>query len=281
MACYHPLRGWRTRSGAIALGREPPDSESVDVPCGGCTGCRKAKAKAWALRCHFEAQDHKSALFTTLTYNDDALPPTLQPTHLTGFIKRIRQTLHRSDPARRIRFFACGEYGEQFERPHYHAILYGCNENDRLAIQKNWPHGTAHTVRATTRSIAYVAGYAAKKYTQGTRVPEERVDMETGEVYTWIPPFLRMSRNPGIGANVKKHAKSWRDVAILKGKPQAVPRFLHEAWRAQATTEEIEQLANDRHELMKIYRMTKTQRAAKEQYAKAQQAQSAAKRHYG
>lgn len=68
-----------------------------------------------------ELKDHRTAVFTTLTYDEQHCPPTLDRTHLAKFLKRIRRA---AEPLR-IRFFASGEYGEKNARPHYHAILYG------------------------------------------------------------------------------------------------------------------------------------------------------------
>jgi hypothetical protein len=37
------------------------------------------------------------------------------------FFKRLRKAY----PDVKLRYFACGKYGEQFARPHYHVILFG------------------------------------------------------------------------------------------------------------------------------------------------------------
>lgn len=38
-------------------------------------------------------------------------------------MKRLRKYL---EPVK-VRFFACGEYGDNTYRPHYHLILFGCD----------------------------------------------------------------------------------------------------------------------------------------------------------
>lgn len=289
VACYHPLRAWRARNGSVKLGKEQPDSERLDLPCGGCMGCREAKAREWALRCHLELKEHKTAAFTTLTYSNEHLPPSLNKKHLQNWLKRLRDRVARSKTTEPIRFFACGEYGEQTKRPHYHAILFGLSEKDAETIQKAWPHGHAETLAANPGSINYVAGYTAKKMGdhrkgQEKRVPEghgiERVDEETGEVYhTWQPPFIQMSRKPGIGgAARKKYRQSWRSVAVVNGNTQPVPRYLHDAWKEKATLEEIEKLENEKHELLKKIRTTDQQRKAQEAIAKAKHKQKTERR---
>lgn len=230
-------------------------------------GCNDSKAREWMLRAQLEFNEHKHTAFTTLTYDDKSLPPTLNKRHLQLFLKRVRRKRQRSQAAR-IRFFACGEYGEKLGRPHYHAILFGASKEDAETIQKAWPHGHALTVDATPGAIAYVAGYTDKKRGDRRKAQEEKVDEETGEVYNYQPPFLQMSRRPGIGGDARdKYTGSWKSFAVHNGKKQPVPRFLHEAWKKQSTAEQREQLEQEKYELRKVIRQTMEQRKAAEQIA--------------
>lgn len=146
--------------------------------------------------------------------------------------------------ARPIRFFASGEYGEKRGRPHYHAILYGASIDDAQAVQDTWGFGHTKTVDVTPAAIAYVAGYTSKKigdYHKRYHERQELVDPKTGEVYHWQPPFLQMSRRPGIGWQAKhKFPNSWRLFAIHNGTPMHVPRYLHDAWKQLASPEQQE-----------------------------------------
>lgn len=242
---------------SIYIGRPPANAtattETLALPCGKCTGCRSDKARAWTLRCHLEMQQHRSATFVTLTYDDDHLPPTLSREHLQKWVKRFRKETTKVDPTRRIRFFACGEYGEHTNRAHYHAIIFGGQETDRPLVAKAWslnnrPFGRTQCDRATPHAIAYVAGYVAKKYNYiGDEVANERVDPTTGEVYTHQPPFLQMSQ--GIGGEARKHTDSWRSFAVYNGGKLAVPRYLHEAWRATATEHEKQLLREEKRQI--------------------------------
>ena len=69
-------------------------------------------------------------LFVTLTYDDDHLPEynSLNYKHFQDFMKRLRKS-HSG-----VRFYMCGEYGEDFSRPHYHALLFNCFFSDRKAF---------------------------------------------------------------------------------------------------------------------------------------------------
>ena len=275
MGCYHPLRAWRSQDGNISLAREPTDSYTLRLPCGGCLGCRTARAKEWMLRCHLELQQHQAATFTTLTYDERYLPPTLDKRHLQLFIKRLR--FHRRT-AGALRFFASGEYGEQNGRPHFHALLYGLPESEAALVQDTWQKGFTKTVAITPAAIAYVAGYAAKKIGYKREVGTERVDPETGEVYTWQPPFIQMSRRPGIGGHARRWPQSWRLYAVHNGTRMPVPRFLHEAWKAQASREEQEILMEEKQRLNTLRDTSKRELEAAEANAIARQKIQAAKR---
>nr|QXN72833.1 MAG: replication initiator protein [Microvirus sp.] len=220
----------------MVLGKEQPDSAPLALPCGGCLGCRTDKARQWALRCHLELQSHESAVFTTLTYADDQAPPTLAKSDLSGFLKRVRKALPGG-----VRFFASGEYGERTNRPHYHALLYGPSVADARRIEAAWGHGFTRTEAVTPARIAYVAGYCQKKIGYKLHA-RECVDPSTGEVFAWQPPFIQMSRRPGIGANAKRWPESWRLFGVHNGREMPVPRYLHEAWRNNATALETESL---------------------------------------
>lgn len=189
-----------------------------------------------------EFQQHPASAWTTLTYDEKHLPPTLQKRDLQLWLKRLRKEL---GSARAIRFFASGEYGEQNGRPHYHAIVYGLNAEllaTRSLIDRTWGRGQTQTVSLTPRAIAYTAGYTAKKIGFKQKSQIERVDPDTGEVYYWQAPFLQMSRRPGIGGHARQWPASWRLYAVNDGYKMPVPRFYHESWKAQATPLDLEEL---------------------------------------
>lgn len=246
MLCLHPHRGWRSTNGDVRFGGKPTEADvPIDINCGACLNCRKRDARAWALRCQLELTQHDSATFTTLTYDDLHLPPTLRKRDLQLFLKRLRKRLpsdrraaRRSPPTRPLRFFACGEYGETTSRPHYHAILYSTSDGDGHSIQEAWGLGHTHTVAVTPAAICYVAGYTNKK-TDYRDKPHERVDPTTGEVYRYQPPFRQMSQ--GIAKHAKQYTDAWKDYAIYNGVKISTPRYLHQAWKDAATPQQLEQ----------------------------------------
>lgn len=275
MGCFWPIPAYRTSGGGIDLWRQRREgSIGLRLPCGGCLGCREDYAKSWALRNFLEMRQHDRIAWTTLTYDEEHCPPTLEKQHLSKYIRSVRKRL---GPARPIRFFACGEYGEKNGRPHFHAVLYGLDERASDLLQELWKAGYAKTVNATPATIAYTAGYVAKKI--GWKLERgERVDYETGEIYTWQPPFLQMSRRPGIGASARAHVHSWRTYAVYNGTTMAVPRYLHEAWKAQATEEEIAALTLEKSELAARRDSSPERRRAEEIIARKRQEMKAERR---
>lgn len=236
-----------------------------------------ARAREWSFRNQLEAQQHERSCWVTLTYEDEQLPQfgTLEKPHLSGWLKRLRYRLDRESKTR-IRFFGCGEYGETTGRAHYHCILYGTREHP--AIQETWPYGHARADPLTPEAISYVAGYAAKKI--GWKQEYQRViDPETGELlHERAAPFVLMSRNPGIGANAKRHWKSWRHEAVWDGHRLPVPRYLHEAWRTNATDQQLQALVREKLERALSRDTTKQQLSIDKRYAEQRQQEQQRKR---
>lgn len=135
---------------------------------------------------------HTQSIFLTLTYDDDHLPPggNLQPKHTQKWLNSFRKALSRLKNPIKIRYYLVGEYGEQSNRPHYHAIIYGIDSTMATTINNTWGRGLIHIGDVNKDTTAYVAGYVLK----GKKRVEE---LTTNGL---IPEFARMSRNPGIGA---------------------------------------------------------------------------------
>lgn len=168
------------------------------LPCRQCIDCRLERSRQWATRLIHEIPNHKASVFATLTYDDDHIPidKSLNPSHLTTFFKNLRakNDHHGNDP---IKYFACGEYGDQRGRPHYHAIIYGHigiehpeNRRERPSrsgdpqysnplFSSTWPHGELLFSEHNFETAAYVARYILKKVQgasqalhYGTKTPE-------------------------------------------------------------------------------------------------------------
>lgn len=183
----------------------------IEIPCGQCYGCRLQYSREWADRCMLEMKEHEENWFITLTYDDDHLPVcevfdpdtgecfdfgTLCKRDLQLFWKRLRKAIE----PQRIRYYACGEYGDHTFRPHYHAIVFGLHLEDleywqfdgrftyytSQFLADTWQNGRVIVAQATWETAAYTARYVMKKAKDnGKYITDE---------YCIEPEFVTMSR---------------------------------------------------------------------------------------
>lgn len=288
MPCFYPRQ-------ALDLGYKPngkrnilwsvPDNfkqtsfkfKWIPLPCGNCIGCRLERSRQWAVRCMHEASlygDGRKNCFITLTFNDDAMREllpygaSLDVKPFQDFMMRLRKDFtpycpfavgdsRRAEWLReyRIRYFHCGEYGEQFGRPHYHACLFNHNFDDQelwkvnngvklytsKTLSKLWgtygqSYGHVSIGEVNFNSAAYVARYIMKKV-NGEKAEEHYARWvldNDGEQCVILdrfdlrPEYVTMSRRPGI-------AKSWfdqyksdiypHDFAIVNDRKVRPPRY--------------------------------------------------------
>lgn len=277
MPCYKPITAYQLPAGGPLLFAEPAwgatsrggNYNKLQISCGQCAGCRLKRSREWAARCIHEAQTHRHNCFITLTYADENLPEnnSLKHRDFQLFMKKFRKALHESpvgegpfaqqkNPhrgatpapqkpvARALRYYMCGEYGETYGRPHYHAIIFGTDFLDKIykhttatgckiynspTLEKLWPHGHSSIGDVTFESAAYVARYIMKKRTgDGNKNIYEVLDLETGELVQKQKEYNTMSRRPGI-------AKTWFDKyntditatgkIIIRGHKNNPPRY--------------------------------------------------------
>lgn len=163
------------------------------------------------------------SICATLTYDDEHLPlgGSLRRADFVGFMRRLRKSLARKYLGLRVRFFAIGEYGGDFGRPHYHVILFGYFPRDARYRAKSrggndefcseelselWRHGFVSFQRFDAKAANYVTGYITDKphaIARGRRGDNLSVifDSCTGEILgRREPEFMVQSRRPGIGA---------------------------------------------------------------------------------
>lgn len=222
MKCFHPVKRFVYTKGS-GFGVD------IFVPCKKCPACLANRARVWTSRLQDELSGYDKACFLTLTYSEEELAEiidnyhvaTLVKRHLQLFWKSLRQKLNKSLNGRKIRYFAVGEYGEEHERPHYHAIVFNLapNEADDI-IRRCWSRGFVCVGTCTTRSIAYVSRYVMKKLFG----PEKQKYIKSGRV----PPFQCSSNRPGIGFNYLKDnwEHLYRDGYDVKdGKRVGLPEY--------------------------------------------------------
>lgn len=209
-------------------------ADQIDqIPCGKCIQCRLSYSRDWANRCMMELKTSTNAAFITLTYDTEHLHfnpyvdvetgeigyrPMLWPADLRNFMKRLRFWCSEQPGNGEMtqRFYACGEYGEITQRPHYHLILYNLPpefyENSHVftngvcapywtcsPLEKLWPDGLSVYGDVSWECCAYVARYVMKKQKGKSRQAQIAAQAQFFPDHPWIDEFTRMSRMPGLG----------------------------------------------------------------------------------
>jgi len=100
-----------------------PEWVQVPVPCDLCWYCRENYVSDWVGRCLCEASVSEVSCTLSLTYATPRNPLDLSyrvvnPHHFQLFMKRLRKAGHK------VRYLVAGEYGDLFDRAHFHAILF-------------------------------------------------------------------------------------------------------------------------------------------------------------
>ncbi|QCS36450.1 replication initiator protein [Capybara microvirus Cap3_SP_389] len=234
IACIKPIKCWehlkkKTAKGRKLISFKQPTISDIDnwneiqIPCGQCIECRLRYSRHWATRLTLEKKYHKYSYFITLTYDEEHLHrvenidtktgeivelSTLVKKDMQDFLKRYRYYYGK------IKFYQCGEYGEQTHRRHHHMIVFQerpiepleflklQKDNQplytNLPLQKIWGKGMITIGEVTPESRGYVARYVLKKQ-KG----------ESSNIYNTLgilPEYVTMSN--GIGMEYFKDNKT-------------------------------------------------------------------------
>lgn len=287
MGCFHPLQAYRQDNGEIVFYDDNGKGRPIKLPCNNCIGCRIDKSKEWALRLMHEASLYDDNCFITLTYNAKNLPPDcgLIKSDYQLFMKRYRRYLEApftplnddlkpqtykyntkhhnkgdikegTSTVQPIHFYHVGEYGDQFNRPHYHALIFGHNFDDWVylfdspagnpiytspTLEKLWGLGYVTIGDVTFESAAYCARYVMKKINGKLKdsIDEEtglkhyeRINSFTGEISEVIPEYATMSRGGRTGRGIGHNWISTytgdvypKDYTTVKGRRVKPPRY--------------------------------------------------------
>lgn len=248
----------------------PKTGRYMYVGCGHCIGCRLAKTREWKLRLIMEKEMWKESCFITLTYDDEHLhltpcgKATLWPDDVQKFFKRARSSLHRwkmkndqeyasdyklhkeyswmavnpvpSPPL--LKNYYCGEYGDRFGRPHYHAVVFGTEfahkgnwwihhyENNKPVYTSDelidlWPFGLPTVDVVTPERCGYVSGYVQKKIYYDP--------MQYFREYgCCVWPYARQSQGLALAYYVEHKDDLWLNYNLrprMKGVSYSMPRY--------------------------------------------------------
>lgn len=247
ISCYHPLAMIDTGSINPDTGKrvmqfvgpmkhmldiDDPDRERLYmVPCNRCIGCRLDYAREWSNRMLLELADNTSAIFVTLTYDNDHVPYSELGYMSTSvrdcqlFFKRLRKYFK----GKKIRYFLGAEYGPKNLRPHYHCIIFGLSFEDfpdlklykfnklkqplfisEILADKIWQNGFCTIGSVTKDSCAYTGRYMLKKLKGFHRIDYNSKGIE--------PEFSLCSRRPGIGLGyLKNHPNISNMISVFDG----------------------------------------------------------------
>lgn len=236
MPCTSPLQGYSVGiNGQFKYSQEAqeafqsgkPLKHTVAVSCGNCLSCRVKKSRDLAVRCVHESSLYDKNCFVTLTFSNESLesmcPKTvwkdpffdfspeggvftpligysLKKEHMQAFMKDLR----REFEGEVVRALYCGEYGGKTMRPHYHALLFNCDFEDKYVykiedgftyynsdtLSSLWPYGHAVIADMCYGTAAYVGRYCLKKVGGSGR---------SNHYKGRIPEFAEPSRRPGLG----------------------------------------------------------------------------------
>lgn len=220
------------------------------VPCNKCSNCRKKDKNRLVSRLTLEEKISASAFFVTLTYSPEHLPiingvPSLNPHDATKFIKRVRNFLNGKGKAgqykitkeqkaihdnlksqgKPFKYFLVGEYGDVYQRPHYHLILYNLHHSMEIPLTRLWGKGKIDFQKPNNAqaTIQYSASYMVK---------------QANHPYGAIKPFRTMSRNLGLGF-LKKFPQVMKDGLIETSFVKFRPPSNWQDWRYTKEEQEV------------------------------------------
>jgi len=264
MPCFKPLKGYKDISTGGLTFNKKGTAQTLEVACGQCLGCRVDHRIMWAIRIIHESYvhlDNHGNSWITLTYRDPSectdeqfkngqyIPAdySLRPSDVSKFIRALR----KQNMDDKIRYFYCGEYGDENQRPHYHMCLFNHSFKDQQlfkdeeglytytspSLEKLWPHGFSTVAELNFETASYTAGYAAKKITGKKAIEHYLRCDEHGEAYWLLPEFIRMStgRKKPCGLGADFYEKFKKDIFPSDETPvpghgvvQLVPRYYEE-----------------------------------------------------
>lgn len=235
MKCFYPRTvGFSADGKTIVWSQKQRSKEYAEfqLPCSKCLACRLEYARSWAVRCVHESLMHENNSFITLTYSDEYLGDgRLHYRDFQLFMKKLRRKCDQ-----KIGVFVTGEYGEKFQRPHWHACVFGYRpkdaeykySNDRgdrvyssTSLTELWGQGVVDFGEVTFESAGYCARYAAKKLIHGR---DQEHDFH---------PISKKSSKQAIGKSWLE--KFWPDafnrgnILLPNGQSSAIPRY-YEKW---------------------------------------------------
>lgn len=182
-----------------------------------------------------ELDSSDSGHWVTLTYEQPPMSEkgfsTLRKRCFQLFMKRLRKSLPNSN----VKYYACGEYGDTYNRPHFHAVIFNASPE---SIEAAWS-GYHEVVAFRSRRYTIINGYVKMDVVNENTVMYTAKYMNKGKlvgIADWddrVPEFQLFSK--GLGKSYlspEKIAYHKQDPTLLysyqNGFKIALPRYFKE-----------------------------------------------------
>lgn len=144
-----------------SLGYVKPPDYYLNVPCGKCFSCKRARMLAYKIRLLSEVEHSSNSSFVTLTFDDYHLTRFKDNPNraICLFLDRLRKSLGTC-----VRHWFTAEFGtKNTKRLHYHGLLFdlpGTFDLDKL--QSLWKYGITHLGYVNDKTVPYLCKYLTK-----------------------------------------------------------------------------------------------------------------------
>lgn len=179
--CYSPVKIWNN---SLHYNRYKP--VQFQVRCNHCEACLDSRRIDWYIRSYFEYKkvldDNGLAVVYTLTYDPEHVNmfhgrTAFRSSDFQKFVKRLRSFLSDHFPSWSFKYLSCPEYGDLYQRPHYHVLFFisdsqGFKPSSRLfynSVKSCWQQGFIHVKKGTNygivqsfKALRYVTKYITK-----------------------------------------------------------------------------------------------------------------------
>lgn len=181
-SCYRPIEIWNK-----SLHFDIHQKIKHTVRCGHCEACLESRRRDWYIRSWYEYRStcakHGLNLAYTLTYDNEHVnwfhgKPAFRSSDIPLFIKRLRSYLALHLPDYDFKYLACPEYGEHYDRPHWHPIFHVWRKSCKRplafdfynAVLATWQNGFIHVKKGSgygrilsVDALRYTTKYVTKE----------------------------------------------------------------------------------------------------------------------
>lgn len=153
------------------------DKQYINIPDCQCDKCRKTKKNDWLVRSYFEfSSKPHDAFFVTLDFDESHLPHyNGKPCFDGRIIHSFNEVLRQACPVS-FRYLIVSDYGDAFQRPHYHAAYIF--DKDAISLDEffglvaiYWKYGQHTNIQQinssyknTFKAFEYVCKYSLKDF---------------------------------------------------------------------------------------------------------------------